>query len=59
MPDPPPPENSSRSIVGTAALLLVPVLCCAGPALLGVTAQGGISSWLVSPWLLGAAARCC
>lgn len=56
---PNPPRGDTRSALGTAALLLVPVLCCAGPALLGATALtaalGAIGAWLLSPWLLGAA----
>ncbi|MFC4946617.1 hypothetical protein [Pseudonocardia sp. GCM10023141] len=56
---PNPQRSDTRSALGTAALLLVPVLCCAGPALLGVatlTATAGvIGAWLLNPWLLGAA----
>lgn len=56
---PNPQRGETRSALGTAALLLVPVLCCAGPALLGATALtaalGAIGAWLLSPWLLGAA----
>lgn len=55
MPEPLHPEGGARSIVGTAALLAVPVLCCAGPALLGAAALGTVGSWLLSPWLIGAA----
>jgi len=55
MPKPLHPQGGARSIVGTAALLAVPVLCCAGPALLGAAALGTVGASLLSPWLLGAA----
>lgn len=55
---PNPQRGETRSALGIAALLLVPALCCAGPALLGATALtaslGAIGAWLLSPWLLGA-----
>jgi hypothetical protein len=54
--DPRGPRGATRSALGTAALVLLPVLCCAGPALLGAASLGVIGSWLASPWLLGTAA---
>jgi membrane protein implicated in regulation of membrane protease activity len=54
------PRHQTRTVLGFAALIALPVLCCAGPALLGVaaltTGLGVLGGALGSPWLLGAAA---
>lgn len=53
------PRHQSRTVLGVAALVALPVLCCAGPALLGAaaltTGLGVFGGVLASPWLLGAA----
>lgn len=41
--------------LGVAALALLGVLCCAGPALLTAGALGAVGAWLASPWLIAAA----
>lgn len=54
------PRHQGRAVLGVAALIALPVLCCAGPALLGGAALtaglGVLGGALHSPWLLGAAA---
>lgn len=54
------PRHQTRTVLGFAALIALPVVCCAGPALLGATALttglGVLGGALSSPWLLGAAA---
>lgn len=50
-----PSPHPLRDGLGMAALVAVPVLCCAGPALLAAGALGVLGSWLLSPWLIGAA----
>lgn len=51
--------NSSRhrlrGSLRVAAVVALPVLCCAGPALLAAGALGVLGSWLLNPWLIGAA----
>lgn len=44
-----------REYLGIGALVTLPVLCCAAPALLAAGALGGLGSWLVNRWLIGAA----
>ncbi|WP_219418496.1 hypothetical protein [Pseudonocardia nigra] len=44
-----------RDSLGVAAVVALPVLCCAGPALLAAGALGVLGSWLLNPWLIGAA----
>jgi hypothetical protein len=44
-----------RDSLGMAAVVVLPVLCCAGPALLAAGALGALGSWLLNPWLIGAA----
>ena len=41
-------------VLGVAALLMLPVLCCAGPALLAGGALGTVGAFLANPWLIGA-----
>lgn len=50
-----PTERPARSSLGVAVLAVLPVLCCAAPALLTAGALGALGSWLTSPWLIGAA----
>ncbi len=45
-------KDSGRRLL-TAGAIVLPVLCCAGPALLGATAVGALGSGLASPWLAG------
>lgn len=60
MPGPDRPRHQTRTVLGVAALIALPVLCCAGPALLGAaaltTGLGVLGGALHSPWLLGVAA---
>lgn len=60
MSDPDRPRHQTRTVLGVAALIALPVLCCAGPALLGAaaltTSLGVLGGALHSSWLLGAAA---
>jgi hypothetical protein len=53
------PRRQSRTVLGVSALIALPVLCCAGPALLGGAALtaglGVLGGALASPWLLGTA----
>ncbi len=48
-------DRPLRDRLGVAALMALPVLCCAGPALLAAGALGALGSWLTNPWLIGAA----
>lgn len=41
--------------LGVAALALLTVLCCAGPALLTAGVLGAVGAWLASPWLIAGA----
>ncbi len=50
-----PTHRSVREYLGIGALVTLPVLCCAAPALLAAGALGALGSWLVNPWLIGAA----
>lgn len=42
--------------LGTAGMMLLPVLCCAAPFLLAGGALAGLGGVLLSPWLLAPAA---
>ncbi|AVV45429.1 mercury transporter [Streptomyces sp. SID9913] len=42
--------------LGMVGVVLLPVLCCAGPVLLAGGALAGLGGALVSPWLLAPAA---
>lgn len=44
-----------REYLGIGALITLPVLCCAAPALLAAGALGASGFWLVNPWLIGVA----
>jgi len=50
-----PTRRSMREYLGIGALVTLPVLCCAAPALLAAGALGALGSWLVNPWLIGTA----
>jgi hypothetical protein len=60
MSDPDRARHQTRTVLGVAALIALPVLCCAGPALLGAaaltTGLGVLGGALHNPWLLGTAA---
>jgi hypothetical protein len=51
-----PTRHWMRDSLGIAAIAGLAVLCCAGPALLAAGVLGGLGAWLLSPWLIGAAA---
>ncbi len=51
-----PTRHSMRDSLGIAAIAGLAVLCCAGPGLLAAGVLGGLGAWLLSPWLIGAAA---
>lgn len=42
-------------MLGVAAVVVLGVLCCAGPALIAAGVLGVVGSWLSSPWLIAAA----
>lgn len=50
-----PTPHSMRDSLGNAAIGGLAALCCAGPALLAAGALGVLGSWLLNPWLIGAA----
>ncbi len=50
-----PTRRSMREYLGIGALVTLPVLCCAAPALLAAGALGASGFWLVNPWLIGVA----
>ncbi len=50
-----PTRRSVREYLGIGTLVTLPVLCCAAPVLLAAGALGALGSWLVNPWLIGAA----
>lgn len=50
------PDGSGPSgLLLGSGLVLVAVLCCAGPALIAIGALGVIGGWLDNPWVIGAA----
>lgn len=42
-------------MLGVAAVAVLGVLCCVGPALIAAGVLGSAGSWLSSPWLIAAA----
>jgi len=58
---PPPTQTPERrggllGTLGMVGVMLLPIICCAGPVLLASGALAGLGGVLVSPWLLAPAA---
>ncbi|GGK28516.1 hypothetical protein GCM10011583_70630 [Streptomyces camponoticapitis] len=53
---PPEQSGSGRGLLAAIGLILLPVICCAGPALLASGILAGVGGAVVSPWLLAPAA---
>lgn len=50
-----PKKARPTSLLLGPGVVLVAVICCAGPALLAAGALGAFGAWLASPWVIGAA----
>lgn len=54
MTDPKPEGRPLRSVLGGIGAVVVVLLCCGGPVLLGAGALGVVAAALTSPWALAA-----
>jgi hypothetical protein len=50
------PDDQRWGALGSAAIILLPIACCALPLLIASGALGGLGAALGNPWIIGTAA---